>query len=252
MLQRIQSFLHKKYRKGSPHRYSVLWVLSDRLIVIEFNKEGIPVRIEELREGFENKDILDLWFELSKQRHYGPLKTVVSGSDLWLVTCQPFKEPYELLEIDYNRLVSIGLKQDLWFYFMVEESWQHFKQAGAVITHIVEPLYNIAKKHHRVLVSYLDGADLWIALYNASKSLFFFNRFDASGKKEWIFWHVHIAQLLKTETRFLPIGVSQEWIKDLRQYGDVVNELSRLVTVKYKQYEPNLPVERYVLMLNFK
>ncbi len=251
MLQRKQSYLHKKYKKGTPRKHSVLWVLNGQLIVSEFNKENIPVRIDKWtlpKEQRNNKVIPDLWFEISKLHKYAPLKTVVNNSDLWLFTCQPFKEPYELLEIDYNRLLSIGLKENLWFYFIVEDSWQHFKQAGAVITHIAEPLFKICTKHENTIVSFLDNGNLWIASFNASRKLFFFNVFEAPGSKEWIFWHIHICQLLNIKNVFMPIGASNEWKGELMRHGRVL-ELSS--NIKSRNYEPNLPIERYFLMLNF-
>ncbi len=248
MLQRIQSFVHKKFRKAEPNRYSILWALSGRLVIVEFFKDGIPARIEELKM-LEHNNIPDLWFDLSKERQYARLRTVVNSSELWLSTCQPFKEPYELLEIDYNRLLSIGLKENLWFYFMVDDSWQHFRQAGIVITHIAEPLFKISVQHIGTLVSYLDSHSLWIATFNNKKNLFFFNQFEVSDKKDWIFWHIHITKLLKLQNLFLPMGARQEWVNDLKQYGEVLNVP---VAIKSRQYEPNVPVERYVLMLNFK
>jgi len=251
MLQRRQSFLHKKYKKETTGRYSVLWILSGRLIVLEFTKEGIPVKIDEwslLKKQYNNTSIPDLWFEISKSQQYAPLKTVVNNSDLWLFTCQPFKEPYELLEIDYNRLLSIGLKENLWCYFIVEDSWQHFRQAGSVITHVAEPLFGLSTQYKDVIVSFLDSGRLWVAFFNSSRKLFFFNVFEASGSKEWIFWHVHISQLLDIKNVFLPIGSPDEWKKELGRHGKLLELRSN---IKPRNYEPNLPIERYFLMLNF-
>ncbi len=252
-LKRANSFLHKKFRKFQDRsRYSILWVLHHQVIILEFNKDHIPIRIDTWTpksEHIEHNEIPDSWFLLAKESKYAPLKTVVQCSDMWLITCKPFQEPYELLKIDYNRLISIALKDNLWFYFMVEKSWEHFKQTGAVITHIAESLFQLCTTNPDTLVSFKEKHFLWMAFFAPRKNFFFFNRFDVEDAKAWLFWHLHVAKLLNLKYRFLPLNVPDDWTKELKQYGEIIRIPA---PIKRNNYEPNLPVERYVLMLNFK